>query len=285
MPSELFDQFFKEGLLSRESLEKVNNQWLQPVVSLRKDLKVLLYAGVLLLSSGLSILVYKNIDSIGHIAILCFIAIVCIFCYAYCFKKASPFSWDEVESPDSLFDYLLVLGGLTMLTFTGYMQYQYRIFGETWNLAAFIPMIILFITAYYFDHAGILSLAITSLAAWLGITINRVKWPFLVNMQENLTIYTAIVLGIFLVGMAWFSHFSRLKPHFKFYYHQFGTHIFYHRSSPFSTLRLITGPGYSSFLQAVPITSSKLISKLPFIIWWSLFYTHILASVLWSQKY
>jgi hypothetical protein len=223
----LFDQLHQQGLLSDESLEKTKKLCSMPVISLYRDLNVLLYSGVLLLSSGLGILVYKNINSIGHIAILFFIAAICLFCYAYCYRKMLPFSWDEVESPDVLFNYLLVLGGLLLVLFIGYMQYQYRVFGESWNMAAFIPMVLLFITAYYFDNLGVLALAITNMAAWLGITINRFTWPFLGNLKENETIYTAILLGLFLTGMYYFSALSRRKAHFKNLYHQFGTHIFF----------------------------------------------------------
>ena len=227
MQTGLFDKLHKQGLLSDESLKNTQKLFAKPVVSLYRDLNVLLYSGVLLLSSGLGILVYKNIDRIGHIAILSFIAAICLFCYAYCYRKMSPFSWGEVNSPDVLFDYLLVLGGLLLVLFIGYLQYQYRVFGERWNMAAFIPMVLLFITAYYFDHRGVLALAITNLAAWLGITINRFTWPFLGNLKEHETIYAAILLGIFLVCMFYFSALSGRKTHFKNLYHQFGTHIFF----------------------------------------------------------
>jgi len=227
MSKGLFDQLQQEGLLSEDSLHRVQKHYAKPVISLQKDINVILYVGVLLLSAGLSILVYKNIDRIGHLAILSAIGAICIFCYAYGFRKSSPFSRNEVESPDALYDYLLVLGGLTMVIFMGYLQYQYHVFGNSWNLAGFIPMVLLFITAYYFDQLGVLSLAILNLAAWLGIIINRVKWPFLWNLDENHTIYTAILLGIFLVGMSYFSRLTNLKSHFSKLYHQFGTHIFF----------------------------------------------------------
>ena len=227
MATRLFDQIYRQGLLSDESFKKAKHLFTKPIISLYKDLNVILYSGVLLLSSGLGILIYKHIDSIGHLAILCLIAAICLFCYAYCYRKAPAFSWDEVASPDVLFNYLLVLGGLLMVIFIGYLQYQYHVFRESWNIAAFIPMVLLFITAYYFDSLGVLSLAITNLATWLGITINRFTWPFLGNLKANEMIYTSMMLGAFLIGMAFFSSTSRRKAHFKGLYHQFGTHIFF----------------------------------------------------------
>ncbi len=66
-------------------------------------------------------------------------------------------------------------GCLLLLTFVGYIQFQYNVFGNRWGLAAFIPMVILFITAYYFDHLGVLIIAIANLATWIGITVTPLK--------------------------------------------------------------------------------------------------------------
>ncbi|MDQ6764326.1 MAG: hypothetical protein M3015_17115 [Bacteroidota bacterium] len=65
-----------------------------------------------------------------------------------------------------MFDYILLFGCLSLLTFVGYLQFEYNVFGNKWGLATFIPMVVLFMAAYYFDHLGVLILAIVNLAAW-----------------------------------------------------------------------------------------------------------------------
>jgi hypothetical protein len=70
----------------------------------------------------------------------------------------------KVEAPTPFFDYILLLGCLTFITLVGYSQVQFTIFGQRFGLAVFIPMIVLFFSAYYFDHLGVLSMAITN---WL----------------------------------------------------------------------------------------------------------------------
>jgi hypothetical protein len=67
-------------------------------------------------------------------------------------------------------DYILLLGCLLLLILIAYLQFQYNVFGNRYGLATFIPMVLLFISAYYFDHIGVLTMAITNLAAWAGIT-------------------------------------------------------------------------------------------------------------------
>src|SRR5882724_9428826 len=105
----LFERLNGEGLISNESLEKIKLQSGKKILSVHWELKTILYLGVLLLTSGLGVLVYKNIDSIGHMAVLIFIALVSASGYFYCFKNKPAFSTGKVESPGSFFDYILLL--------------------------------------------------------------------------------------------------------------------------------------------------------------------------------
>ncbi|NML41812.1 DUF2157 domain-containing protein [Chitinophaga sp. G-6-1-13] len=227
MNIDTFSKLQKEGLISDEEMQRVTHTETTRLFSLHWEIKTALYLGVLLLSGGLGTLVYKNIDTIGHQVILLFIALLCIGCYAYCFRHRAPFSREKTESPNAFYDYALLLGSLTFVTFIGYLQYQYAAFGTAYGLAIFIPMVALFATAYYFDHLGILSMAITNLAAWAGIAIT----PFQVLSQNDFSnhtlIYTGTVLGIGLVAMAELSEKRDFKKHFAFTYRNFGVHIFF----------------------------------------------------------
>ena len=195
--------------------------------SLFWELKTLLYTGVLLLSTGLGILVYKNIDSIGHQAILAFLALVTVGCHFFCYRKNPPFAWTKTNAQSILYDYLLLLGSLCLLTFIGYLQYQYRIFGTRYGLATFIPMVWLFFSAYYFDHLGILSLAITNLAAWAGIVVTPAKLLAENDFDQPKLIFTGVGLGLFLLIVALISKRKGVKAHFDLTYKNFGGHLLY----------------------------------------------------------
>ena len=222
-----FKQLHREGLLTNESLQKVEAVEKARLFSLHWELKTLLYLGITLLSGGLGILVYKNIDTIGHQVILAIIALVSVGSFYYCRRKAAPFSVGKVPSPDSFFDYILLLGCLTMITFIAYLQYAYSVFGTRYGLATFIPMVILFISAYSFDHLGVLSLAITNLAAWMGIAITPMH-IFKENSFDDMSlIYIGLVLGIILLLAAQASEKKNIKKHFDFTYSNFGTHILF----------------------------------------------------------
>ncbi len=227
MNIQLFEKLSGEGLVSPESLQKVKAAEGNRLFSLHWELKTILYLGVLLLSGGLGILIYKNIDTIGHQAILFAIAGLCLGCFYYAQKHKRPFSWNKVLSPNSLFDYMVLLGCLLFVTFISYMQAQYNVFGTRYGLAAFFPMILLSFSAYYFDHIGVLSLAITNFAAWLGVSIT----PYHIFSQNDFSsgrlIYTGLFLGVFLIAMGLFSTRKNIKQHFAFTYHNFGTNILF----------------------------------------------------------
>jgi len=169
MDSTIFETLHAQGVISNTSFQKIRTQKEHPEISVHWELKTMLYLGVLLLTSGLGIVIYKNIDSISHQAILAFIGLISGGSFYYCVKTKKPFSLNKVAAPNAFFDYILLLGCLTFISFVGYLQFQYQVFGNRYGLATFIPMLVLFFSAYYFDHLGILSLAITTLAAWAGI--------------------------------------------------------------------------------------------------------------------
>ncbi|WP_346320714.1 DUF2157 domain-containing protein [Chitinophaga sp. YIM B06452] len=225
MDPNLINKLSGQGLIGPESREKL----LQPrLFSVHWDVNTLLYLGVLLLSGGLGILVYKNIDTIGHQVILLLIGLTCGLCFLYAHKKKRPFSRHKVLAPNVGWDYIVLLGCLLFITFITYLQAQYNVFGTRYGSATFIPMLVLLFSAYYFDHLGVLSLAITNFAAWMGIAIT--PYEILASNHFNTDsrlIYTGILLGAILITAGYLSERFDLKKHFAFTYDNFGVHIIF----------------------------------------------------------
>jgi hypothetical protein len=223
----IFIKLHEEGLISDQSLEKITNTERAKLFSVHWELRTLLYLGVLLLTGGLGILIYKNIDSIGHQVILAAIAVLCGACFIYCERKKPKFTLNKVESPNSFFDYVLLLGCLLLLTFLAYLQVQYHVFGDKYGLATFIPMVILFLCAYYFDHLAVLAMAITNLAAWMGIAITPLKIFRANDFADAQIIFAGLLLGVILMLMAYLSTAKKIKSHFSFTYMNFGMNILF----------------------------------------------------------
>lgn len=227
MEPDIYKKLHAEGYISDASLNKLQQKHLHQLFSVHWELKTLLYVGVMLLSGGLSTLIYKNIDTIGHQAVLGLIALICIGCFVYCFKNKRPFSWGKVTSPNTGFDYVLLLGSISMVTFVGYLQFQYNVFGHNYGMATFIPMLALFFFAYYFDHLGILSMAVANLALWMGVSVTpkQLLAYGTFNNREIILIY--VLLGAMLLAAAYLSQRFDIKKHFKFSYHHYGVHVLF----------------------------------------------------------
>jgi hypothetical protein len=227
MQNPLFEKLYTEGLISKESLHMVNDGKASNKFSLFWEFKTVLYVGVLSLSTGLGILVYKNIDTIGHQIILIFIAAISMGCLWYCYKKKRPFNFRKVKAPNALFDYILLLGVLMLLVFIGYLQLQYDVFGSRYGLATFIPMVVLFLCAYYFDHLGILTMAVANLAIWMGVTTTPNELLKQIKYDDERFIYTYLLLGVFLLTAGYTSKRYDIKKHFGFTYDHYGIHVTY----------------------------------------------------------
>jgi hypothetical protein len=183
--------------------------------------------GVLLLTGGLGLLIYENIDTIGHEFVLMLIGAICLGCFYYCFKNKLPFSKEKVLSPNSFFDYILLLACTSLLIFTGYLQFEYKVFGTNYGMATLIPMLVLFFVAYYFDHQGILSMAIANLAVWMGVSVTPKQLLLNSDFDSQTIIYTYLVLGAMLIAGAYASQYFNYKKHFKFSYQHYGIHVAY----------------------------------------------------------
>src|SRR5438132_11412868 len=73
------------------------------LVSVRLEIRALLYAGVLLLTSGVGLLVKEHRQDIGPWAIAGGIALAAAACLVWVIRKAPPFACGEAPRPDVAF--------------------------------------------------------------------------------------------------------------------------------------------------------------------------------------
>ncbi len=221
----VFEIFHEKSIISTKEVQKINDFENTKPFSLHYELRLLLYLGIFLLSSGLGIVIYQNLDSIGHTAIVIFIGFLVGACFAFSTWKKQNFTWEAVEQVNPFADFTLLLGCLSFLTLEGYLQYQYNLFGEKYGLITFIPAIVFFFSAYFFDHRGVLSMAITAFASWVGVSIS----PLAVFSKNDFTapyfIFTSIALGLLYMAVGLLSEFRKLKQHFAFSYLLLGSNL------------------------------------------------------------
>ncbi|WP_433829843.1 DUF2157 domain-containing protein [Flavobacterium anhuiense] len=217
---------FEKGLITENQLDEVKAYRSLNVFSLNAELKLFLYLSVLLFTSGIGILIYENIDSIGHIAILSLLLVVIAVCFFYCFKYSKGFQKEETTFEHPVLEYLVLAGNILTCIFIGYLQFQYKPFGEHYGLATLVPTIVSFFCAYYFDNRSVLTIAITGLAAYIGLSVT--PQDLLRNndfyASQNLS-YSAVVLSALLVLWVIYSRRISLKIHFGLIFLTFGLHI------------------------------------------------------------
>ena len=195
------------------------------IFSLHAELKLFLYLSVMSFTTGIGVLIYQNIDTIGHLAILAILLVVTIVCYYFSFKIANGFHRGETSFDNPIYDYIILAALLLSCIFIGYLQFQYAAFGTHYGLATLIPTAIGLFCAYYFDHKGILSIAITGLAAYVGLSVSPQSLLQNDFYETNTLSYSAIGLGVVLILWAIYSNQIALKKHFTFIYLTFGLHL------------------------------------------------------------
>jgi hypothetical protein len=225
MNIENFEKLQAQGIIEEQTVANIKIAEAKRNVSVHWELRTLLYLGVVLLATGLGILIYKNLDSIGHLAIVIGIGLASLGCFVYAYRQAKNYTNAKVESPSIWYDYVVLLGAMLLVTFIGYAQYQFNIFGGRYGMATFVPAILLFALAYKFDHLGVLSMAITTLAAWAGVSITPLHLLQDNDFSSEQIIIVAIMLGAFLIGISYLTKHKKIKAHFAFTYKNFGFHL------------------------------------------------------------
>jgi hypothetical protein len=221
------EQLIKDGILSEEQSARISDFERDKAMTVHWELRTILYLGILLFMTGLGILVYLNIDTIGHTVIIGAIAASSIACFYYGLKKRKPYSHEEVKHESPMYDYVVLLGCLLFGVFIAYLQFQYSAFGLHYGLATILPAIFYFVTAYLFDHKGILSLGITGFAAWAGVSITPMQLLEYNDFSSGQIIFASIGVGLVLGGFAYFADQRGIKKHFGFTYNNFACNILF----------------------------------------------------------
>ena len=184
------------------------------LVSVRFEIRALLYAGVLLLTSGVGVLVAERQQEIGPLAIAAGIALAAAACLLWVARRAAPFSWGEVPSPSVAFDYVLLLGLLLFASDLAYVEAQFTVLGPRWPYHLLIVGVVYLLVAYRWDSRTALGLSLTALAAWRGLSVSLVPAALGPGVAGDLRA-SAIVLGALYVGAAALSARLARKAHFE----------------------------------------------------------------------
>jgi hypothetical protein len=167
---------------------------------------------------GLTIRQYFT--QLGDIAIVGSLTISSLAAFGYCFLKGKPYSSGKVESPGILFDYVLLFGCTLYAADVGYVETQFHLLGDSWHNYLLVSAAFFFFLAYRFDNRLVLSMALSTLAAWFGFQLSLRFLSFHKYYRESAIAYSLVT---FAVGSL--SHRLAVKKHFFDIYLNFTVHF------------------------------------------------------------
>jgi hypothetical protein len=208
------EQWKERGILSPEQHTFLAGLSRGEPISLFLELNILLYAGILAFVGGLGWTVSTWSQQLGDVLVLAVLSAVLVLSLWYCFSRAPAWSPAEVPSPSLVFDYVLYLGSLVWSVELAYIENQFHLLSGQWDLYLLATAGLFFFLAYRFDNRFVLSLALSSLAGWFGLTISH--WP---SHQDAEYRQYALLYSLIVGGAGAILQRRGLKPHF------FGTYL------------------------------------------------------------
>jgi len=189
------EQWKEQGKISPEQYVHLAGLSRGDPFSLFLELNVLLYAGVLAFVAGLGWTVTTWSRQLGDVLVLTVLSAILATSFWYCFSRAPAWSAAETSTPSPIFDYVLYLGSLVWSLELAYLENRFHVLSGQWDLYLLVTAALFFFLAYRFDNRFVLSLGLSSLAGWFGLTISR--WPD----HQDATYRQYALLYCLLVGM------------------------------------------------------------------------------------
>ncbi len=208
------DRLAEEGVLPGDVAPLLSRIARGDLLSIRAELRTLLYTGIALIAAGGGWFVKEHYREIGPVAITLALTAAAAGCFFYVVRRAAPYSWSNVPAPTLAFDYLLLLGILLFGSDLAYVESQFRVLGPNWKYHLLLFSIASLVAAYRFDSAAVLSLALSSFAAWRGVSVRDPVGIFFGGPGARVRV-NAILCGILFLAAAIASVRTRRKPHFE----------------------------------------------------------------------
>src|SRR5579871_732705 len=203
------EQWKESGVISSEQHMLLTGLARGEPFSIFLELNILLYAGILAFVGGLGWTVVTWSRQLGDAVILVGLTAILGICFWYCFSRAAPWSRTEVQSPGLVFDYVLYLGSMAWSVELSYIETRFHLLSGQWDDYLLATAGLFFFLAYRFDNRFVLSLALSALAGWFGLTISH--WPS--HEDATYRLYAVVYSQVIGAGGAAANRLG-VKPHF-----------------------------------------------------------------------
>jgi predicted membrane protein DUF2157 len=218
---EAIERLRRDGILTDAGSRPLERAARGELVSVEAELRTLLYAGVVLITAGVGLFLKENHERLGPVAIGTLLALAAAVCLGYAWRRLPPFTWGSAGATHLGADYVLLLGVLLIGADLGYLEVQLHLLGAEWPYHLLVGSVVAFLLAYRFDSRSVLSLALTSFAAWRGVAVSlslaERSASGIPAVRAN-----ALACGVLFVAAGIASARTARKPHFEPVYVRLG---------------------------------------------------------------
>lgn len=219
---EILQKMHKENKLTRNQLNILLDIHTGKLFSLHHELRAFLYIGILLVIAGMGLTIKQYFAQLGDIVIISALTSTTLAAFIYCLIKGLPYSHEEVASPNMVFDYILFFGCTLYSMDIAYVETQFHVLGDFWNNYLLVSTILFLFFAYRYDNRLVLSLALSTLAAWFGFTLSKDHFSFMEYHRLYAIAYSLVTL--FVGGLL---YRLSIKKHFWDIYLNFAIHFLF----------------------------------------------------------
>ena len=159
----LLQKWKDSGAITAAQFDTLNALVRKERFSVFVELNVLLYLGVLSLVAGLGWTINTYFADLGDAAIPIGLTAIFTASLYYCFT----------HKPGMVVDYILYLACLALAAELAYIESRFQVLRDHWDYYVLLSALVYFFFAYRFDNRLVLSLALSTLAAWFGVKISR----------------------------------------------------------------------------------------------------------------
>jgi uncharacterized membrane protein len=218
---EAIGRWRREQVLADPPAETLLRVARRDLVSVERELRTLLYAGVALIVAGAGLFLKENHDRLGPVAIATLLGVAAAACLVYAARRLPAFTWQAAVSEHLGADYVLLLGVLLFGADLGYLESQLHLFGHEWPYHLLLVAAVAFVLAYRFDSRAVLSIALTSFTAWRGVSVSLALAARGGTSASSIR-WNAIGCGALFLAAAVASVRLRWKAHFEGVYATLG---------------------------------------------------------------
>ncbi len=186
------------------------------LVSVRAELRLLLYGGVLAVMGGVGVLVQQNLDRLGPVAIAAGLWIAAAAALLWALRHAPPFSWGPAPSTHMAFDYILLLGVLLTGAALAYMEVKFTPLGTAWSNHLLVMSLFAAALAVRGDSRVVAGVALGTFAAWMGVSASPLERAFWFSGDAAAAVrLNGAITGLLFVGLGYGLVQSGRKAHFE----------------------------------------------------------------------